>query len=147
MSAAACGANAAVVRALGPILVSHVPYAVPYAVGLSLQEHMVQRRAHARARLRAADVAWAQSSHAPTPGLDDAYRVATTDFLLLLEHTPVYTLGRRDDAAVGAAIASGLAADVVQTQRGGLLTYHGPGQLTGYPIVDIGRMNVGHTAD
>ena len=57
-------------------------------------------------------------------------------------HTPVYTLGRRnDDAALSAALTSPNV-DIVKTRRGGLLTYHGPGQLVGYPILDLGLMNV-----
>ena len=56
------------------------------------------------------------------------------DLLLLLEHPPVYTLGRRSetgDLPVGGDI------DVVDTERGGKLTYHGPGQLVGYPIMHV----------
>jgi lipoate-protein ligase B len=60
------------------------------------------------------------------------------DLLLLLEHPPVYTLGRRSDAAdlpFGADFWRARGIDVVQTPRGGKLTYHGPGQLVGYPIM------------
>ena len=60
------------------------------------------------------------------------------DLLLLLEHPPVYTLGRRsspDDLPGGAAFWRARGIDVVQTQRGGKLTYHAPGQLVGYPIM------------
>jgi lipoate-protein ligase B len=56
------------------------------------------------------------------------------DLLLLLEHPPVYTLGRRSepgDLPVRPDI------DVVETERGGKLTYHGPGQLVGYPIMHV----------
>jgi lipoate-protein ligase B len=56
------------------------------------------------------------------------------DVLLLLEHPPVYTLGRRSEPGelpVGGDI------DVVETDRGGKLTYHGPGQLVGYPIMHV----------
>jgi lipoate-protein ligase B len=56
------------------------------------------------------------------------------DLLLLLEHPPVYTLGRRSEPGelpVGGDI------DVVDTERGGKLTYHGPGQLVGYPIMHV----------
>lgn len=62
------------------------------------------------------------------------------DTLLLLEHPPVYTRGRRSrDGELGFApewyAEQGI--DVVTVPRGGLLTYHGPGQLVGYPIVRV----------
>jgi lipoate-protein ligase B len=56
------------------------------------------------------------------------------DLLLLLEHPPVYTLGRRSEP--GELPLSG-DIDVVETERGGKLTYHGPGQLVGYPIMHV----------
>jgi lipoyl(octanoyl) transferase len=61
--------------------------------------------------------------------------------LLLLEHPPVYTLGRRSEPADlpgGAGYWRAQGIDVVQTPRGGKLTYHGPGQLVGYPIMRAG---------
>jgi lipoate-protein ligase B len=56
------------------------------------------------------------------------------DLLLLLEHPPVYTLGRRSEPG-----ELPMAGDipVVETERGGKLTYHGPGQLVGYPIMHV----------
>ena len=58
------------------------------------------------------------------------------DTLLLLEHPPVYTLGRgADDRHLGSTAAAG--APVVRTHRGGQVTYHGPGQLIGYPILGL----------
>jgi lipoate-protein ligase B len=60
------------------------------------------------------------------------------DALLLLEHDPVYTLGRGGDARfVDAAAAAH--APVLRVGRGGQVTYHGPGQLVGYPILDLRR--------
>lgn len=62
------------------------------------------------------------------------------EHLLLLEHPHVYTLGRNADAADVVAGADWLAArgvEVVECDRGGQVTYHGPGQLVGYPIVDL----------
>jgi lipoyl(octanoyl) transferase len=67
------------------------------------------------------------------------------DTLLLLEHPPVYTRGRRardDELVLGEAFYRARGIDVQDTDRGGRLTYHGPGQLVGYPIMrtgDIGR--------
>ena len=58
------------------------------------------------------------------------------DVLLLLEHPPVYTLGRgADERFLG--VAAGGSTDVVRVGRGGQVTWHGPGQLVGYPIVDL----------
>ena len=58
--------------------------------------------------------------------------------LLLLEHPAVYTLGRRSDPGdlpFGEDFWRAQGIDVVRTPRGGKLTYHGPGQLVGYPIM------------
>jgi lipoyl(octanoyl) transferase len=62
------------------------------------------------------------------------------DLLLLLEHLPVYTRGRRSDPAelpMGESWYRAQGIDVVNADRGGKLTYHGPGQLVGYPIMRI----------
>jgi lipoyl(octanoyl) transferase len=56
------------------------------------------------------------------------------DLLLLLEHPPVYTLGRRSGAG---DLPVSREIDIVETERGGKLTYHGPGQLVGYPIMHV----------
>ena|ERR1700677_818302 len=66
------------------------------------------------------------------------------DTLLLLEHPPVYTRGRRsrdDELTLGEDFYAARGIEVVATDRGGRVTYHGPGQLVGYPIMrtmDIG---------
>jgi lipoyl(octanoyl) transferase len=64
------------------------------------------------------------------------------DQLLLLEHPPVITLGRGGDAANLLASSDTLRAQHVrffETTRGGDITYHGPGQLVGYPIIHLGE--------
>jgi lipoyl(octanoyl) transferase len=62
------------------------------------------------------------------------------DVLLLLEHPPVYTQGRRsqpEDLPFAPEWYAEQGIDVVPVRRGGQLTYHGPGQLVGYPIMRI----------
>ena len=87
---------------------------VPYAEGLEVQKRLVEER--------------------------KAERIP--DQLLLLEHPPVITLGvkvRKDQSNVLASPAALASAGVelFETGRGGDVTYHGPGQLVGYPIIDL----------
>jgi lipoyl(octanoyl) transferase len=61
--------------------------------------------------------------------------------LLLLEHDPVYTIGRSgsvENLLIGLDEARSLGASVYQVDRGGDITYHGPGQLVGYPVLRLG---------
>src|SRR5918994_745642 len=62
------------------------------------------------------------------------------DVLLLLEHPPVYTKGRRstpDELPMGEDWYRMQGIEVCDTDRGGRVTYHGPGQLVGYPIMSL----------
>jgi lipoyl(octanoyl) transferase len=98
-------------NARGELWVCHLGL-VPYSDGVAIQETLQQRR---------------QAGELP-------------DLLLLLEHPPVYTRGRRSgagDLPFGEDFYRAKGIDVVNTDRGGQLTYHGPGQLVGYPIMRI----------
>jgi lipoyl(octanoyl) transferase len=64
----------------------------------------------------------------------------TDDEIWLLEHEPVYTLGMNADRAHLLAPGD---IPVVQIDRGGQVTYHGPGQLVVYPLIDVRRANLG----
>jgi lipoyl(octanoyl) transferase len=64
---------------------------------------------------------------------------AIADTVILLEHEPVVTLGRRTDEAAELHLPEGVEVEVVETNRGGKSTYHGPGQLVCYPILDLNR--------
>jgi lipoyl(octanoyl) transferase len=81
---------------------------ISYEEGLTLQEELVRNRIE---------------------GIGD-------DRLLLLEHHPVYTMGRaRDESSLGEE--EQLPHPVHRTNRGGQATYHGPGQLVGYPVLEL----------
>jgi lipoyl(octanoyl) transferase len=85
---------------------------VPYLEALSIQAELQKRR---------------QSEELP-------------DTLLLLEHPPVYTRGRRStdgELTLGEDYYRSRGIEVVPTDRGGRVTYHGPGQLVGYPIMRV----------
>jgi lipoyl(octanoyl) transferase len=64
------------------------------------------------------------------------------DILLILQHRPVYTSGRRqtqEELQTERARLRAIGADFVVAARGGKLTYYGPGQLVGYPLLDLAR--------
>jgi lipoyl(octanoyl) transferase len=85
---------------------------VPYAQGLNLQAQLVAER---------------QAGRIP-------------DTLLLLEHEPVFTLGRnarKEHLLLGEAELQARGFEVFESGRGGDVTYHGPGQLVGYPIFEL----------
>jgi lipoate-protein ligase B len=66
----------------------------------------------------------------------------SNDILLMVEHDPVYTLGRgthQESLPLSIDQLRDRGADVVEIERGGDVTWHGPGQLVGYPILDLSR--------
>ena len=106
--------------------------------------------------LRPAATLWARESAAPTCSTSAGRRTveawelqrslaaavsqgAIPDTVLLLEHPPVITLGRRTDGGAELHVPDDAAVEVVETDRGGKSTFHGPGQLVCYPILDLNR--------
>jgi len=88
---------------------------IPYREGVALQETLRERR---------------QAGEIP-------------DLLLVLEHPPVYTKGKRTepgDLPMGEDWYRAQGVDVCDTDRGGRVTYHGPGQLVAYPIMGVDRV-------
>ncbi|KAH0838630.1 lipoyltransferase [Lanmaoa asiatica] len=103
---------------LPPVFYHHFRTPLPYARTLALQERIHQIQLASRR---------ASSHH---------------DILLLLQHRPVYTSGRRQtehELQTERVRLTEIGADFVTAARGGQLTYHGPGQLVGYPLLDLGR--------
>lgn len=71
-----------------------------------------------------------------------------TDVVLLLEHPPVFTLGRRggmENLTIPEDVLKERGIPVIQVERGGDITYHGPGQLVIYPIIDLASARLGVT--
>lgn len=100
----------------------------------------------------AAAVATGEAVDGSSPGLaGDVTNLpkedGSEDLVLLVEHTPTYTNGRRNRGAQGisdqeAARLQGLGAVYVESLRGGEITFHGPGQLVAYPILDLKPIKV-----
>jgi lipoate-protein ligase B len=68
------------------------------------------------------------------------------DMLLYLEHSPVFTLGRRgglENLLVSEAFLKSRGVPIVQIERGGFITYHGPGQAVVYPIINLHARRLG----
>jgi lipoyl(octanoyl) transferase len=71
---------------------------------------------------------------------EDTARAATTHYLLLVEHPHVYTLGKSghmENVLIGEETMEEKGIQFFRSNRGGDITYHGPGQLVGYPILDL----------
>lgn len=65
------------------------------------------------------------------------------NFLMLLQHPHVYTLGKSGDIGNLKVRPEDVGATYVETNRGGDITYHGPGQMVGYPIFDLSHFDLG----
>lgn len=85
-----------------------------------------------------------RDAHALQHGL---FERSADDHLLLLEHPHVYTLGARADRSHVLVDPATVGAELLDVDRGGDVTYHGPGQLVGYPIVSVPGVRGGGMAD
>lgn len=133
------GVNTSAVRK--PVVWTFLPGPVPYAQALQLQEGMVS------ARLKAKDALASQANSMSLQDRQSTLLVAETDLVLFCEHAPVYTAGRREQDPEALEeqrkmLTEKTGASFVSTQRGGLTTFHGPGQLMCYPILDLEAMEV-----
>ena len=72
-------------------------------------------------------------------------KIIDRDIVLFLEHDPVFTLGRRggiENLRVSESFLEKLNIPIIQVERGGDITFHGPGQLVVYPIVDLKKAKI-----
>ena len=86
-------------------------------------------------------------SYSDAHTLQRALFASTHDYLLLLEHDPVFTLGARASMDNLLVDPEAVGADLVTADRGGDITWHGPGQLVGYPILNVAGKRGGGMAD
>lgn len=93
------------------------------------------------------------AAHAIMEGIAQDLRARECeDMLIMLQHTPVYTLGKRGDESLDLpaggrrTLKASTGADVVDVGRGGQTTFHGPGQCVMYPVVDLRRRKLGARA-
>ena len=78
--------------------------------------------------------------------VNDEFRTATPNYLIFVEHPHVYTLGKSGDEhnlLLNFIQLQAKEASFYKTDRGGDITYHGPGQLVGYPILDLENFGIG----
>ena len=109
---------------------------MPYQQAWDYQESLLQKNLAIKSRR----LEIANSNGSASYDLTGEENESTTNYLLFVEHPPVYTLGKSGKAEnvllnEGERRERGI--EFFQTNRGGDITYHGPGQIVGYPIIDL----------
>lgn len=126
----------------------HLPSRINYTTSLSLQNSLLSLHWEYRANLKANPTQASSSTEAPS-----AHRTAQPKppppILLTFSTHPTYTVGRRhltnsplSSEQISFLTRNSTAASFHPVSRGGLLTYHGPGQCTGYPLIDLRRFGL-----
>ena len=91
-------------------------------------------------------VALSDSQRAEIPEWDRIVEANCGGELLIVEHNPVYTLGKSgklENMLVSEQYLRSIGAEFYRIERGGDVTYHGPGQIVGYPILDLEKLGIG----
>src|SRR5690349_16272321 len=113
---------------------------MPYKEAWDYQEELLQENVKTKALLRTlaeatieTDASTFTTSHSP---------LATQHYLLFVEHPPVLTLGKSgniDNVLISEELLKRRGVEFYRTNRGGDITFHGPQQVVGYPILDLER--------
>jgi lipoyl(octanoyl) transferase len=107
----------------------------------SLLQENVRRKAEARNQEQETGSRPSSSSGPELGGLSTInYQLSTINYLLFVEHPPVYTLGKSgniDNVLLSEENLKARGIDFFRTNRGGDITFHGPQQIVGYPILDL----------
>lgn len=115
-----------------------------YQAAWDYQEALLQENLRVKAEAREGVGAKNPEEHDPAAEGRWGDRENTVHHLLFLEHPPVYTLGKSgniEHVLIGGERMREKGAQFFRTNRGGDITFHGPGQLVGYPILDLERFN------
>lgn len=107
---------------------------VRYKDAWDYQEDLLQQNVKIKSTLLHREKAMAGAGKNNEEGLD------TTNYFLLCEHPPVYTLGKSghiENVLISEEVMKGLGIEYYKTNRGGDITFHGPQQVVGYPIIDL----------
>jgi lipoyl(octanoyl) transferase len=108
-----------------------------YKTAWDLQETLLQQNVKKKSKVLGSESVNIPDSRLPTP--DSAL---TTHYLFFVEHPPVYTLGKSgkiENVIIGEEERTKEGIEFFHTNRGGDITFHGPGQVVGYPILDLER--------
>jgi lipoyl(octanoyl) transferase len=104
-----------------------------YKTVWELQERLLQQNARIKSGVRSSESGNTSDSRLPVPD-------STTHHLLFVEHLPVYTLGKSgkmENVILSEEERANEGIQFFHTNRGGDITFHGPGQIVGYPILDL----------
>lgn len=111
-----------------------------YQSAWDYQETLLQENVEKKSKLRELQTQVAENSipqHSASDGEND---LSTQHSLLFVEHPPVYTLGKSgsiENVLINEEMRTAKGIEFFRTNRGGDITYHGPGQIVGYPILDL----------
>ena len=110
---------------------------VAYKDAWNFQEQLLQKNVQAKTVAKSG-LSYSSNGTPQEPGSEAV--TGTRHHLLLCEHPPVYTLGKSGQAGnvlISEAALKQKGIEYYQTNRGGDITFHGPGQIVGYPILDL----------